>query len=577
MACRQQSPTYSFLSIPETKSHHLCIMMRLLSRVGIFKFHINPFGEESFGLAPVSRLLTTAFPDSPCSSPLILLLLNHHLVDPCHQLSRWFRRSDTSTTPFEMANGKKFWDLTGAQPEFNDLFNKGMTCDSVIVMDVLKHVGREAFKGIGTLVDVGGGTGLTAATLAKEFPGLKCTVFDLPHVVNSAKKIDGIQYVGGDMFLELPPADVALLKSMATSDSINLTNAEVQDILEAHEVLWNHTLSYIKSMCLKCAIELRIPDAILSQGMPSTISYLLSFLSIPETKSRHLRIMMRLLSRIGIFKSHITPSGEEAFSLAPVSQLLTTALPDSPCSSPLILLLLDHHLVDPCHQLSRWFHRSDTSTTPFEMAHGKTFWDLTGAQPEFNDLFNKGMTCDSVIVMDVLKLVGREAFNGIGTLVDVGGGTGLTAATLAKEFPGLKCTVFDLPHVVKSAKKIDGIQYVGGDMFLELPHADVALLKWILHDWSDEDCVRILQRCKEAIPPKEKGGKVIVIDMVVGVGINTQTAVETQLLFDLEMMILLTGKERDENEWHELFVAAGFSNYKITSTIGLRSIIEVYP
>lgn len=111
-----------------------------------------------------------------------------------------------------MAHGKTLWDLTGAQPELNDLLNKGMACDSVFVMDVLKHVGREAFNGIGTLVDVGGGTGLMAAALAKEFPGLKCTVFDLPHVVNSAKQMDGIQYVGGDMFLELPPADVALLK-----------------------------------------------------------------------------------------------------------------------------------------------------------------------------------------------------------------------------------------------------------------------------------------------------------------------------------------------------------------------------
>ncbi|KAL0922895.1 hypothetical protein M5K25_006929 [Dendrobium thyrsiflorum] len=364
---------------------------------------------------------------------------------------------------------------------------------------------------------------------------------------------------------------------MTTSASINLTDTEVQDILEAHAVLWNHTLSYIKSMCLKCAVELCIPDAILTQGMPATISDLLSFLPIPETKSRHLRIMMRLLSSIGIFKSHISPSGEEAYGLAPVSQLLTTTFPNSPCSSPLILLLLDHHSIDPCHQLSSWFRRSDTSTTPFEMTHGKAFWDIMGEQSRFNDLFNKGMACDSLIVGDVLKRVGREAFNGIGTLVDVGGGTGMTAAALAKAFPGLKCTVFDLPHVVNSAKKIDGIQYVGGDMFLGLPSADVALLKWILHDWSDEDCIRILQRCKEAIPPKEKGGKVIVIDMVVGVGINTKVLMETQLLFDLEMMIVATGKERDENEWRELFVAAGFSDYKITSSIGLRSIIEVYP
>ncbi|PKU68358.1 putative O-methyltransferase 2 [Dendrobium catenatum] len=127
---------------------------------------------------------------------------------------------------------------------------------------------------------------------------------------------------------------------------IVLGEGEVPDILEAQAVLWNHSLSYIKSMCLKCAIELRIPNAILSQGMQATISDLLSFISIPETKSRHLCIMMRLLFCVGIFKSHITRSREEAFGLAPVSQLLTTAFPDSPCSSPFILFLLNHHLVD---------------------------------------------------------------------------------------------------------------------------------------------------------------------------------------------------------------------------------------
>ncbi|KAH0639577.1 hypothetical protein KY290_036844 [Solanum tuberosum] len=58
------------------------------------------------------------------------------------------------------------------------------------------------------------------------------------------------------------------------------------------------------------------------------------------------------------------------------------------------------------------------------------------------------------------------------------------------------------------------LSYVGGDMFKFIPSADAILLKWVLHDWSDEECIKILKKCKEAIPSKEKGGKVIIIDMV---------------------------------------------------------------
>ncbi|TVU39399.1 hypothetical protein EJB05_12815, partial [Eragrostis curvula] len=49
---------------------------------------------------------------------------------------------------------------------------------------------------------------------------------------------------------------------------------------------------------------------------------------------------------------------------------------------------------------------------------------------------------------------------------------------------------------------------------------------------------------------------------------------ETQLLFDLLMSTLTPGKERKEKEWCNLFQEAGFSNYKIRSVLGFRSVIE---
>lgn len=101
-----------------------------------------------------------------------------------------------------------------------------------------------------------------------------------------------------------------------------------------------------------------------------------------------------------------------------------------------------------------------------------------------------------------------------------------------------------------------------------------------MHDWGDEECVRILKKCREAITANGKrDNKVIIIDMVV---MENQKAehdemVETKLCFNMLMMVLANGKERMEKEWAKLFFAAGFRDYKINPILGLRSLIEVYP
>ena len=102
-------------------------------------------------------------------------------------------------------------------------------------------------------------------------------------------------------------------------------------------------------------------------------------------------------------------------------------------------------------------------------------------------------------------------------------------------------------------------------------------MQWILHDWSDEKCIEILKRCKEAVLGRGQVGKVIVIDMVVGNQTEDRKLTETQLFFDMLMMVIFNGKERNEKEWEKLFVDAGFSGHKTISRLGLRSLIEIYP
>lgn len=98
----------------------------------------------------------------------------------------------------------------------------------------------------------------------------------------------------------------------------------------------------------------------------------------------------------------------------------------------------------------------------------------------------------------------------------------------------------------------------------------------MLRDWSDEDCVKILRRCKEAVPTKEEGGKVIIIEMVVDLDGGFPELAELQLLFDMHMRVQTAGKQRNEREWKKIFIDAGFIDYKIIPALGLRSVVEVY-
>lgn len=91
------------------------------------------------------------------------------------------------------------------------------------------------------------------------------------------------------------------------------------------------------------------------------------------------------------------------------------------------------------------------------------------------------------------------------------------------------------------------------------------------------DCVKILRQCKAAVTKNGRKGKVIIIDMVIENQNEDEKSIETQLFFDKLMMVLVTGRKRNEKEWAKLFLNAGFRDYKITPILGLRSLIEVYP
>ncbi|CAN1230720.1 Trans-resveratrol di-O-methyltransferase [Linum perenne] len=342
------------------------------------------------------------------------------------------------------------------------------------------------------------------------------------------------------------------------------------ELLEAQSHVLHHAFNFVTSMTLKCAVQLSIPDAVNSHGKPITLPDLAAALKIPPIKAPNLHRLLRVLIHAGFLSADGI-----CYSLTRAGQLLVK---DNPFNTrAFVLMILDPAIVEPYHFMSAWFRSEDHGTAPFYTAHDKMIWEHMAVDPTLSNVFNDAMAGDCSVVGEMLVNEGKSFFEGVGSLVDVAGGTGNMTKAIAASFPEMDCTVLDLPHVVSGLEGGGNLKYVAGDMFEAIPHADVVLLKWIMHDWSDENCVRILKNCRKAITNNEKSGKVMIIEMVLGHQKWDEKSVITQLNFDIEMMTLQSGKERNEEEWQKIFKESGFSNYHINPILGIRALIELYP
>ncbi|KAK3409656.1 trans-resveratrol di-O-methyltransferase [Eucalyptus grandis] len=355
-------------------------------------------------------------------------------------------------------------------------------------------------------------------------------------------------------------------------------DATASELLQAQARIWNHTYSFVKSVCLRWAIELAIPDVIHHHGRPMTLWELVSALHVQPTKVHCIRRLMRVLVHSGLFELRDLEEadGQTGYVLTCVSRLLVkdNALSAAPFALLALRSLPKGRWPDP----SAWL-RDGEDVRPIigeEMARHVPAWGVWRS-PEVSSLFNEAMASDSSLIARVVVDTCGGVFEGLNSVVDVGGGTGTMGKAITEAFPHLECTVLDRPHVVDGLVGSERLKFVGGDMLVEIPPADAVILKLVLHDWSDEKCIEILNRCREAVSGQGKVGKVIMIDMVLGSLTEDHGSTETQLLFDISMMAFFNAKERDEKEWAKLFADAGFSGYEIVSHLGLRSLIEIYP
>ncbi len=220
-------------------------------------------------------------------------------------------------------------------------------------------------------------------------------------------------------------------------------------------------------------------------------------------------------------------------------------------------------------------HTVRTGERALEHIYGMPAFDYLGKNPEAGSNFNRGMT--DLSTMDAPAVADAYDFSGIQTLTDVGGGHGLLLATILERYPSMKGTLYDQPQVIEGAKggptarMKDRVTLSGGNMFESVPPgADAYMMKYIIHDWADDLCIKILKACRAGV---NKGGKLLVIDSVVPPD-NSFTFAKVA---DLEMMLFPGGKERTEKEFRDLLAASGWKLNRIIPTASHICIIEGLP
>jgi hypothetical protein len=196
----------------------------------------------------------------------------------------------------------------------------------------------------------------------------------------------------------------------------------------------------------------------------------------------------------------------------------------------------------------------------FGREFGQTPFGYAVQHPSYGAVFNEAMSSyssiDNALVLEALE---PYDFSGISHLCDVGGGHGLTLCSLLVKYPHLQGTVLELPSVITKPELLwadkmgvgDRCTYMPGDMFRAVPPADAYMVKRILHGWSDAECVQILSTIHRAAP---QHGRVWIMEEVVP-GPDTP---HFSKLFDIHMIIMLTGKERTLEEYVGLLEGAGW-------------------
>lgn len=328
---------------------------------------------------------------------------------------------------------------------------------------------------------------------------------------------------------------------------------------DERKILLNKIHAYRETQLIYIAAKLKISDILFE--CEKTIDELAQ---LTKTHKESLYRVLRACTSMGLYKEK-----DNKFYLTKVGNLLISDNPDS--IRPIALMRGEEVNWKPWGEL---LYAVQTGESAFEKVFNMNLFEYYNKNPKSGEVFNEGMRIGSKYNIEMI--LEKYDFSKFKKIIDVGGGNGSLLISILEKYNSCKGILYDLPTVVKEANKYidiskikDNIKIESGNMFLNVPEGgDCYLVKRILHDWDDCNCINILKNCRESILTD---GILLIIDSVI---IKNEP---TGKINDVHMMVVCPGgKERTREEFIYLLNQSGFKLKKIIENNG-TSIVECMP
>ncbi|PWN52139.1 S-adenosyl-L-methionine-dependent methyltransferase [Violaceomyces palustris] len=221
----------------------------------------------------------------------------------------------------------------------------------------------------------------------------------------------------------------------------------------------------------------------------------------------------------------------------------------------------------------------------YGIPYNMNIWSF-GAKHMFKQFVEFGEAMTAYGSSGIAGLLADFPWNGFQegtTIVDVGGGKGAMLLPILKNYKHLKGVVQDLESTVPQAKENfetrcpeaiqEGrVEFQAIDFFQPQPRSGeklVYMLRWVIHDWNDEESVKILTNQANAM---SEDSRLLIIDTILQPAIKDKTiprsgglAGQTLLLVDFEMMAAINATERTVQQVENLLRRSGLVLEKVYS------------
>jgi len=333
---------------------------------------------------------------------------------------------------------------------------------------------------------------------------------------------------------------------------------------QAVKAIFDITFGRWKSQILFSGVNLGIFDTIGERAKSAE-----EIASETNTDVCLLRRLLRALTSLGLLRS----DEQQRFSLTQSGSFLDEANPETLKWMVMLEEGPEHYAV--------WKHLSNMVRSGvqngFQREYGQLAFDYAHENPQYAEIFSNAMSSFS----SVQSRQALEAFTNIDmtakrTICDIAGGKGHLLSSILKEYENMTGILFDLPDVVEEDAKYWAEKFgierrlstFGGDMFKAIPSADDYVMKMILHDWNDAECIEILKQARAAANPN---ARLFIVEHVVPENHNEHFS----KLYDIHMLCWGTGTERTVTEYRGLVDAAGWDYVGAhSSTSNAMGIIE---